>query len=56
MYQKISVNLGNLVLSLSDVLDLAFPSLLLENTEVIRKAVEERQEQARHYYQTEVER
>jgi HD-GYP domain-containing protein (c-di-GMP phosphodiesterase class II) len=29
MYPKISVNLGNLVLSLSDALDLAFPSLAM---------------------------
>jgi hypothetical protein len=30
--------------------------LLLENIEEVRKAVTERQEQARHYYQTEVEK
>ena len=30
--------------------------LLLENIEDVRKAVTERQEQARHYYQTEVEK
>jgi HD-GYP domain-containing protein (c-di-GMP phosphodiesterase class II) len=30
--------------------------LLLENFEEVRKAVTERQEQARHYYQTEVEK
>ena len=29
MYPKISVNLGNLILSLSDALDLAFPSLAM---------------------------
>jgi HD-GYP domain-containing protein (c-di-GMP phosphodiesterase class II) len=34
MYPKISVNLGNLVLSLSDALDLAFPSLAMHQQRV----------------------
>ncbi|MBN1665146.1 MAG: HDOD domain-containing protein [Deltaproteobacteria bacterium] len=34
MYPKLSVNLGNLVLSLSDALDLAFPSLAMHQQRV----------------------